>query len=271
MKRMKMFFIFVFTFLAFCVSIITSVFLSWKKKNPSLITQQQSHTPMFSRSFYLLHQQQQATSTAAAAAASDAPCGIPSEKFADTTGNSARIGGLFRRVEATGGEINKYAQLHPFRFSAFCVLFVGAIFYYEANVTHGGRIKSFSHDHEYQVDTSSEGQQTRRVKAEKILSPKERQEIEDKLQRKRMLEEAKARGEDVDPRLEAEFTKHRNPGGTLLVTRGHLQDKESSWNVRNHERNWSILAQDHFKQKDNYMYRLERSKDDDFGRHSGKA
>jgi hypothetical protein len=53
---------------------------------------------------------------------------------------------------------------------------------------------------------------------------------------------------------------------TLMVGQGHLQARSVHWNVRNHERNWSILAQDQQKQKDDYHYRLERSRDDDFGR-----
>lgn len=53
---------------------------------------------------------------------------------------------------------------------------------------------------------------------------------------------------------------------TMKVTCGHLALREGHWAIRNTERNWSIMAQDMQKQKDSTAYRLERSKDDDFGR-----
>jgi hypothetical protein len=226
---------------------------------------------MFSRSFFRFQQQVSPTAAAGTTTTPEAPCGIPAAQAADTTGNSARIGGMGRRMQASVGHVIKYAEKHPYRFTAYTLLFFGSIFFYEANVTHGGRVKSFSHEHEYNLDISKEGQTARKIKAEKVLSAKEKTVLEERAKLQQQVEEAKARGETIDPRLEAEFQKHRNPGGTLLVTRGHLAEKENSWNVRNHERNWSILAQDHFKQKDSYVYRLERSKDDDFGRHAGKA
>jgi hypothetical protein len=55
---------------------------------------------------------------------------------------------------------------------------------------------------------------------------------------------------------------------TLRVTPGHLQVRGGHWDVRNNERNWSIMAQDMQKQKDDFGYRSERSRDDDFGRMS---
>ena len=53
---------------------------------------------------------------------------------------------------------------------------------------------------------------------------------------------------------------------TMKVTQGHISVREGHWQIRNAERNWSIMAQDIQKQKDSTPYRLERSKDDDFGR-----
>jgi hypothetical protein len=219
-----------------------------------------------------------------------APCGVPPREAAqDTTGNNIRNGGFYRQFTGAVSRISNYASEKPYRFSIFALLFVGAIFWYEANVTHGGRVKSFSHNHEYALDTSEEGQKTRRIKAEKVLSPQERLYLQKK--EEALLAAAAKNGNTTktatdknndssstssktssnadEPRAhEDQLMQQRYPASTLFVTRGHLQEKESSWNVRNHERNWSIMAQDLFKQKDSYVYRMERSKDDDFGRHA---
>ena len=57
---------------------------------------------------------------------------------------------------------------------------------------------------------------------------------------------------------------------TLHVSGGHLGARGGHWDVRNNERNWSIMAQDLQKQKDDYTYRSDRGRDDDFGRLSRK-
>lgn len=54
----------------------------------------------------------------------------------------------------------------------------------------------------------------------------------------------------------------------MNVIAGHLDHRENFWNLRNNERNWSIMAQDRQRQQDNYLYRKERAKDDDYGRQS---
>ena len=217
---------------------------------------------MLSRSLFRLQQQQSPSSSSIP----DPSMGKVAEKVADTTGNAARTGGFFRRLQKAVGFMITYAQNKPVRFSGWVFLFFASIFWYEANVTHGGRVRSWSHSkNEYQIDDSEEGRKVRKVKAEKVVSPREQAA---------MMEETKGTEKRKIPQLpgneEGGQNNFQRPASTMYVTRGHLQEKENNWNVRNHERNWSILAQDHYKQKDSFAYRLERSKDDDFGRHAAK-
>lgn len=57
-------------------------------------------------------------------------------------------------------------------------------------------------------------------------------------------------------------------GTTMVVRKGQLAVRAPHWELRNHERNWNILARDQQQQKDHYWYRRERSKDDDFARNT---
>eukprot|EP00758_Cryptobia_borreli_P001315 Tbor_TRINITY_DN2130_c0_g1::TRINITY_DN2130_c0_g1_i2::g.5503::m.5503 len=82
----------------------------------------------------------------------------------------------------------------------------------------------------------------------------------------------------TDPFLRAEMQRIYNAekkshesirNSCMLVTDMQLAAREPHWDLRNHERNWSILSRDQQKQKDSYTYRAERSRDDDFGRNIG--
>lgn len=59
---------------------------------------------------------------------------------------------------------------------------------------------------------------------------------------------------------------------TMLVSRSQQAVRRPHWNLRMSERNWSILSRDQQHQQDEYWYRAERSRDDDFSRntYSGK-
>ena len=57
----------------------------------------------------------------------------------------------------------------------------------------------------------------------------------------------------------------------MVVTSSQLDAREPHWNLRMNEKNWSIMARDMQKQKDSYVYRVERSRDDDFGRNAPTA
>ena len=58
------------------------------------------------------------------------------------------------------------------------------------------------------------------------------------------------------------------PVGKVHVLQGHMDRRQSFWDLRNNERNWSIMCQDRQRQVDSYEYRKERSRDDDYGRQS---
>lgn len=55
---------------------------------------------------------------------------------------------------------------------------------------------------------------------------------------------------------------------TMLVRSGQLAVRAPHWDIRNNERNWSILSRDQQQQKDHYWYRRERSREDDFARNT---
>lgn len=233
----------------------------------------------------LLRFQSSSSSPSAPSASSipDPSMGKLPDKSFDSTGNVHRSGGFFRRVQKSFGFAATYAQNKPIRFTGWVVVFFASIFWYEANVTHGGRVRSWSHSsNEYQIDDSEEGRNVRRIKAEKVVAVSSNQGASSSSSSssstasatttKTPQPETKSNVKPK-PRLagyEEGGDNFARPSSTLFVTRGHVQEKENNWNVRNHERNWSILAQDHYKQKDSYAYRLERSKDDDFGRHASK-
>lgn len=60
----------------------------------------------------------------------------------------------------------------------------------------------------------------------------------------------------------------KNEVSTLMVGKGHLYARELYWNIRNNEKNWSVMSRDQQMQKDHYWYRAERGRDDDFGRNA---
>jgi len=60
-------------------------------------------------------------------------------------------------------------------------------------------------------------------------------------------------------------------GGVGVITQGQLESRQDTWELRNMERNYSIMTQDHHRQLDDVKYRYERSKDNDYARHNIKA
>ena len=55
---------------------------------------------------------------------------------------------------------------------------------------------------------------------------------------------------------------------TMSVSRGQVSVRRPHWGLRMNERNWSVLARDQQHQQDEYWYRAERSREDDFGRNT---
>ena len=82
---------------------------------------------------------------------------------------------------------------------------------------------------------------------------------------------AKSRDEvDLDAEYAAATTvtpeEQRRP--RMFVTAGQAEAREGYWRVRINERNWSLLSRDMQRQQDEYDYRRERSRDNDFDRHA---
>lgn len=179
-----------------------------------------------------------------------------------------------RAAEATASafgrtmkRLRRHFTMYPYRTLASMGLVVGAIWYYEVKYVHDNRVYSPAHSQEYEMaSTPEERDARRRVRAQRVPTPQE------------LAAAAKENGAESIADRVARLERHKKEGkqpkeddvNTLFVTNGHLQTKEGTWGLRNTERNWSILAQDQFKQKDDYYYRLERSKDDDYGRLSAK-
>lgn len=57
-------------------------------------------------------------------------------------------------------------------------------------------------------------------------------------------------------------------GRTMLVRNQQLMAREPHWEVRMAERNYSVMSRDQQMQQDHVWYRLDRSRDDDFGRNA---
>ena len=60
-------------------------------------------------------------------------------------------------------------------------------------------------------------------------------------------------------------------GPTAVVSTGECNNRQDSWELRNMERNYSIMTQDHHRQLDDVKYRYERSKDNDYSRQDIKT
>lgn len=129
----------------------------------------------------------------------------------------------------------KRLRTHPMRYGFVTSVVVLSVFYYEVHVHHQSRVPSPNTNNQLEYDMKNTSTMAGSL-------PKSSRE-----------------GGDED-----------YSNATLVVTPGQLAQREGYWKVRNNERNWSILAQDMQRQRDDYAYRLERSKDDDYGRHSSK-
>jgi hypothetical protein len=64
-----------------------------------------------------------------------------------------------------------------------------------------------------------------------------------------------------------EQEKYEIDGARLYVRGSQLDRRENTWALRMQERNWSVLQRDQQRQKDEYAYRKDRSRDNDYNRH----
>lgn len=181
-------------------------------------------------------------------------------------------------------QITDYVQRNPMKsFMMGCATIAGLL-YYDARVRHRDRVVSPNIKNNLEYDTYDIRDEKERARIANAVPQSELDKtnsatgsqqpittIETPLQ--------KAIREEKDPFLKAEMIRameretnkmEKTQSSTMMVTSEQLAQREPHWNVRNNERNWSIMARDQQKQKDSYLYRLDRSRDDDFGRNAGK-
>eukprot|EP00388_Colpodella_angusta_P003327 GDKJ01011757.1.p1 GENE.GDKJ01011757.1~~GDKJ01011757.1.p1 ORF type:complete len:164 (-),score=12.42 GDKJ01011757.1:125-616(-) len=153
--------------------------------------------------------------------------------------------------------------------------------YYDARIRHRDRVVSPNIKNNLEYDTYDLRDEKERSRVANAVPQSDIDKANSVVQPITTLETAlqKAIREEKDPFLKAEMIRameletskmERVQKSTMMVTSEQLEQREPHWNVRNNERNWSIMARDQQKQKDSYVYRNDRSRDDDFGRNSGK-
>lgn len=180
-------------------------------------------------------------------------------------------------------QISDYVKRNPFRSLMIGCATTAGVMYYEARVTHKDRVVSpnIKNNLEYDTYDIRDAKERERLVSAIPASDLAATPNAEAAQPISALETAlqKAIREEKDPFIRAEMQKamerelsgmNRAQSSTMMVTAEQLNKREPHWNVRNNERNWSIMARDQQKQKDSYLYRLDRSRDDDFGRNASK-
>jgi hypothetical protein len=191
---------------------------------------------------------------------------------------------------------SRWTREHPYKTAGIICACVAGSILYEAQVTHKNRIPSpnVNNHLEYQLrDASLWDRWFRRrptqdgVKAEFAAgqpteleeAPLTNEEIK-RLQQlsQRTIADAEALlARTTDPEERASLEKvieHERKlmegvnDTTMVVRSGQLAVRAPHWDIRNNERNWSILSRDQQQQKDHYWYRRERSREDDYARNT---
>ncbi|KAG5469314.1 hypothetical protein LSCM1_02529 [Leishmania martiniquensis] len=187
------------------------------------------------------------------------------------------------------------AREHPYRVVAILAACVGSSLLYEAQVTHKNRMPSpnVNNHLEYQLKEASLWERWFRrastthkdVRAEQAAALGSTDEVPttEEMARQQWLsqrtiadaERLLATTTDLEERQALEkVIEHEKKlmagvnNTTMLVRSGQLAVRAPHWEIRNSERNWSILSRDLQQQKDHYWYRLERSREDDFARNT---
>lgn len=189
----------------------------------------------------------------------------------------------------------RWTREHPYKATAILAACIGGSILYEAQVTHKNRMPSpnVNNHLEYQLKEASLWEQWFRrarapqqdMKAEEVaalenagdmLTPEEITRQQRMPQRtiadsERLLatttDAAERQSLEMVIEREKELMKGVN-NTTMVVRSGQLEVRAPHWEIRNNERNWSILSRDQQQQKDHYWYRLERSREDDFARNT---
>ncbi|RNF15612.1 uncharacterized protein Tco025E_05476 [Trypanosoma conorhini] len=198
---------------------------------------------------------------------------------------------LGKEVSAWLYRTTRRVREHPYRASGIVLGVAAGTILYEANVTHKDRIPSpnVNNHLEYELlrgprvapsvgDDALEASQHQAgvpVVSSQAFDEKRQHYNAAVMGRVKELEQLIASTNDPEKReglqqlLEEERESEKKHGGTTMkVTSGQLYVREPHWNIRNNERNWTILARDQQQQKDHYWYRLERSREDDFARNT---
>lgn len=189
----------------------------------------------------------------------------------------------------------RWTREHPYKATAILAACIGGSILYEAQVTHKNRMPSpnVNNHLEYQLKEASLWERWFRraralqqdMKAEEVaalenagdmLTPEEITRQQRMSQRtiadsERLLatttDAAERQSLEMVIEREKELMKGVN-NTTMVVRSGQLEVRAPHWEIRNNERNWSILSRDQQQQKDHYWYRLERSREDDFARNT---
>lgn len=188
----------------------------------------------------------------------------------------------------------RWVREHPVKASGIILFCVGGSIVYEAQVVHSDRIVSPNVKNHlvYGLRKPSLWQRWTGAAApaveegvaledpdRKSLSPQELEAYHYHMEssRRTVTDAKRLILEETDPikrrELQALIDKEAAimAGGndtTMLVRSGQLAVRGPHWDIRNNERNWSILSRDVQQQKDHYWYRYERSKDDDYARNT---
>jgi hypothetical protein len=168
------------------------------------------------------------------------------------------------------GRVRTYFSNHPYKGSLAVLAMMGSMYVYEVNVVHRNQVMSLTGS-VYETGSDEERARRRRVKAELVPRVSEG-DIDQETMRRRVADFERARRAMEQQRVAGDGS-HADPAEGLQasivsVTPGHLQSREGTWRLRFAETNFSILAQDQFRQKDSASYRNIRSQDDDYGRRS---
>lgn len=157
---------------------------------------------------------------------------------------------------------------------------------YEAKFSHNDRVPSHIVGNPLEYDTYSTSDESERLRllegspssSEASSSPSDASSRNEPLHKTlTMVAMEREIEQQKDPFLkrqmqasyEAEMRKaNRAQSSAMVVTSSQLDAREPHWNLRMNEKNWSIMSRDMQKQKDSYVYRLDRSRDDDFGRNA---
>ena len=205
---------------------------------------------------------------------------------------------LGREVSGWLYRTSRWTREHPYKTAGIlCACAAGSILY-EAQVTHKDRIPSpnVNNHLEYQLRDASlwerwfrRGPTQRDMRAdaapeaEQSLTLEEAPMTDEEIKRQQELskrtiayaEALLARTTDPEERASLEkVIEHERKlmegvnNTTMLVRSGQLAVRAPHWDIRNNERNWSILSRDQQQQKDHYWYRLERSREDDYARNT---